>query len=243
MTESQYWLSGLSDDLPYAALETGILEISSVCDRARRLQRQLGDCSISREELTRLIQEMYSIDAKAAQWRQRPEWSFRTVSRKDIVGDEDAVSCLPETVELHRDIWMAYEWNYHRTARIILHQQLIESLEKGGNSYESPSTSTMPAEFSSWMESSTRTVQLLAEQVVSTAAQSLGDIDHIAICINDSPPQYQAVGAYLLLWPIKIIKDPRSKVDESQRRLAQAIFERIREVTKMRSHLGSLSII
>ena len=74
--------------------------------------------------------------------------------------------------------------------------------------------------------------------------QSLGDIDHrgrLAESLSRTP-KARGVGAYFLLWPIKMIKALKHPTTE-QKRIAQVVFERIREYTGMKSTLGERSNI
>ncbi|KAF4441697.1 hypothetical protein F53441_11957 [Fusarium austroafricanum] len=92
------------------------------------------------------------------------------------------------------------------------------------------------------IEDSIKNVQSLASEVLSTVPQSFGDIDHLGRCHSESKPaRWQAIGAYLLLWPIKIIKTSDSSTTEAQKVDAQMVFDRIRECTGMKSSLGALS--
>lgn len=242
MQESQTWLDNLNTEMSFVQLEKGALDVNSVCERARSLLSQLHQNPSSWEDIIQLVREMMAIDEQNAQWRQRPEWTFKTLSRNELLGDPDSVDHLPETIELHRDVWMAYEWNYHRTARIILHQMLLECLLQ-------PSSDLPPAvssqEISQYAEESLTTIHQLADQVLSTVPQTLGDITNLGRCRsrNSDQPSCQAIGGYLILWPIKTIKSPGSMTTEKQKQEASRVFERIRDRTGMKSNLGSLSCI
>jgi hypothetical protein len=70
-----------------------------------------------------------------------------------------------------------------------------------------------------------------------------GDIDHEGrLQTLSEASKCRGLGGYFLLWPIKIVK--RSELaTEEQRHWAEAVFERIREYTGMKSALGDTSII
>ncbi|KAM5367923.1 hypothetical protein ACJA88_011238 [Fusarium oxysporum] len=185
-----------------------------------------------------LIDEMLRLDQEATRWRKKPEWSFQTKSRGEILDNRESKLWLPESIQLHLDLWMAYEWNYHRTARIILHQKLVACLEKVNTALPSDSGVTTR------ITESINTVQLLASEVLATVPQSFGDIDHLGRWHSESKTaRWQAVGAYLLLWPTKIIKSQSALTTNSQKDDAQRVFGRIRECTGMKSSLGVLSEI
>ena len=245
LPESREWLESLNDEMSFVHLEKDSLEISTICQRAKQVLISLNAGNLSYTQLIELIDEMLCLDEASAQWRQRPEWSYKKLNRRDIEGDQEVVSQFPETVEIHPDVWMAYEWNYHRTGRIILHQQLLACIRKGlliPTSQRPPDSET---KLSAWEKSSVSTIHNLANGVLSSVPQSFGDVDHLGRCLSTrlDPPRCQAIGGYLLLWPMKIMKDPKGLSTQSQKEAAQVVFERIRESTGMKSNLGALSII
>ena len=73
---------------------------------------------------------MHELDQTAITWRQGSCWAYETIHRSELGRDELATSKFPEFIQLHPDVWIAYEWNYHRTARIILHEHLLECLDR-----------------------------------------------------------------------------------------------------------------
>lgn len=245
LPESQDWLDSLDGNMSFVQLEKGALDISKVCDNAQQVLRKLTSSTSPWEEVMQLVCEMHSIDQANCQWRQRPEWSFKTLSREEISTEPSATCHLPERVEIHRDLWMAYEWNYHRTSRIILHQQLIECLYQASTGSAELPTSFSEDEVTTWAEASMSTIRVLIDEVLSTVPQSLGDVDCLGQYIGgrSDAPRCQAIGAYLILWPIRVIKGPTSRATEPQRLRADDVFERIRECTGMKSHLGTLSSI
>jgi hypothetical protein len=228
--------------MSFVELEKGALEISTVCERARHLLSKLHAQTSPLEETLDVVREMNEIDHQVSKWRQRPEWSYKTLSRAEVSGPADDISRLPDKVEVHRDVWMAYEWNYHRTGRIILHQTLLECLLQASRNL---SPGMYGAEVDKQTARSMYLILTLAEQILSTVPQSLGDVDCLGhCCSHDSGrPRSGAVGAYFLLWPIKIIKGPTSMASEEQRTRASVVFDEIRQRTGMKASLGSLSCI
>ena len=190
-----------------------------------------------------MVKEMHDLDQVASTWRQGPSWAYKTIHRSEITQDRSIAHKLPEFVQLHRDVWIAYEWNYHRTARIILHEQLLECLDRLQSVY-SGSQGPSPMDLCLLKEASISIIRALVDEVLFTVPQSLGDVDHEGnIMHTPSPgPNCQAVGGYFLLWSIKTIKVTRSATEE-QREVAKEVFERIRECTGMKSALGELSSI
>jgi hypothetical protein len=190
-----------------------------------------------------MIKEIHDLGQVTKTWRQGPGWAYKTIHRSEITQDELIASRLPEFVQLHRDVWIAYEWNYHRTARIILHEHLLECLDRL-QSLHSSIQGTFPTDLWSCKQACITTIWALVDEVLSTVPQSLGDIDHEGNVAENSSrtPKCKGVGGYFLLWPIKVIKVIRSATAE-QRSVAQDVFERIRECTGMKSALGKLSSI
>lgn len=189
---------------------------------------------------------MHTLDGETTKWRRRPEWSFKTIKTSDIVGYQRKNFHLPDFVQIHGDVWMAYEWNYHRTARILLHLQLLTCLT-AIESDDAEFLEEETAEVMAWRDTSTFIVRALAEEVLSTVAQTFGDVDNLgrstAGVYGADAPRCQAIGAYLMLWPAKIIKSEESVATAGQKKAARGVFERIRECTGMKRSLGSLSII
>lgn len=246
--DSEALLSALNDQLAFVHLENDALNISNICQRGRTLVGRLNEENVSLDELLDLVREMHTLDQAVVTWRSGPEWSFKTLERSEIVGDESIISTFPETVQLHPDVWNAYEWNYHRTARIIMHEQLLTCLHRASSHSASTQTqgdSPDVALLEPYEAESTVIIRSLAAKLLATVPQSFGEIDHTGKVLSRSAeaPRCRGIGAYLLLWPIKIIKSPQSSVTEEQRQAAQDVFERIREYTGMKSQLGDLSVI
>ncbi|OAQ73740.1 Zn2/Cys6 DNA-binding protein [Pochonia chlamydosporia 170] len=243
LPESKAWLDCLHQD-QFVRLEQDALRISTLCDKANSILGVLNSGSVDRQGIVRLVQEMHALDAEATKWRQRAEWSFRTVRAEDIAGYRHETAYLPDTVQIHGDVWMAYEWNYHRTARILLHQQLLACLtaiESDGDEFMDGQT----AEVMAWKETSIMVVRTLAEEILSTVAQSFGDVDGAgrSVDVFEDGPSCRAIGAYFMLWPVKIMKSEDGVATDAQKEAARLVFERIRETTGMKRTLGALSIV
>lgn len=160
-------------------------------------------------------------------------------------------------MQLHHDVWIAYEWNYHRTARIILHEHLLECLDRLHALYPSPqhdndANNTQDSNnLHTVTQASLTKIHTLVNDVLATVPQSLGDIDHEGRLTADTDldtgmsagtgtPKWKGVGGYFLLWPIKTIISLPSPTAE-QKREARAVWERIRECTGMGRALGARS--
>ena len=239
-------LSHLNDQVPYVRLEKDALEISKICARGRELTQKLKDEDLCAEEILGLVREMHKLDQSLVSYRSGSEWTFRTLNRSGLDGEFETLAGFPEQIELHPDVWNAYEWNYHRTARILMHEQLLACLHRAAAAtINTDGPSPEAAIVGPLEEESVRTIQNLAGKVLSTAPQMLGDIDHCG-CVRlppTEPPRSRAIGAYFLLWPVKIIKGQQGSATRNQKTSAQRIFDRIREYTGMKSHLGDLSRI
>ena len=123
---------------------------------------------------------------------------------------------------------------------MIMHEHLLECISRLQNS---PS-GVNPLELASTEQASLVIIRSLANEILSTVPQSLGDIDHQGNLTDklSVTPKARGVGAYFLLWPMKIIKALKYPTTE-QKRVAQDVFERIREYTGMKSTLGERSNI
>lgn len=243
---SEIFLSHLNDEVPYVRLAKDAQEVSMICARGRELTEKLGDTSLRAEEIMDLVREMHNLDRSLVGYRQGSDWLFETRRKTELRCEHEILATFPNKIELHADVWNAYEWNYHRTARILMHQQLIACLHRVAlATIDSDRFSHDAAIVGPLEEESTRTIRTLAERVLSTVPQMLGDIDQVGRvrAPETDPPRSRAIGAYFLLWPIKIIKGAQSNVTSDQKAAAQRVFERIREYTGMKSHLGDLSVI
>lgn len=185
-----------------------------------------------------IIQRMSALDHEATTWRKQDEWAFQTMDRRSVLGDTGLAALLPPRLEIHQDLWMAYEWNYHRAARIVLHHRLINCIKQVSNDVPND----IALELESQRLSSVAVVQQLSEQVLSTVPQSFGDVDSSGR-VSMTKSISEAIGGYFLLWPIKIIKAETSAATQAQKEASDEVFERIRECTGMKENLGSLSII
>ncbi|PMD47728.1 hypothetical protein L207DRAFT_416517 [Hyaloscypha variabilis F] len=237
------WLDQLNDNEPYVRLEKNMNAISDTCKRARMLLDLINAGGSPASTIVGMIQELHSLDQSAVTWRQTSEWSFKTLRVSDRPDLEPAACGITDRIQLHADIWMAYEWNYHRAARITFLEQLLKC-----------STAALKTRDLNLVDENTltdtiarcsSTIQWLADEVLSTVPQCLGDVDAMgrAHSIEDGPPRCRAIGGYLLLWPIRISKPQDSATTSAQKERAWRDFERIRDYTGMKATLGDKSII
>ena len=198
---------------------------------------RISNTDASVGETLEMIKEMHDLDQASVNWRGGPEWAYKTTHRSQISDDDSITFQFPEYIQLHQDVWIAYEWNYHRTSRVILHEHLLICLSR----LETIST---PNDVSALQELSLSIIRSLVDDILSTVPQSLGDIDHEGNLLGNSTgaSMCKGIGGYFLLWPIKVIKETKS-AEAGQRATAQAVFERIRECTGMKSLLGDASSI
>lgn len=216
------------------------LKITQTCARARELLERLQDPNLPLEETLSLVNEVHLLDSEAATWRNGPEWKYRVIYRSEIITDPTEASRFPACIEIHQDVWIAFEWNYHRTARIIMHENLLQCLHR----LRTTNKDVHEFPFKATEQSSISTIRTLADDILSTVPQTFGDIDQEGNILNNAgqAPKCASIGAYFLLWPIKIIKSTASAT-ENQRVMAQNVFQRIREITGMKYALGERSNI
>ncbi|KAH8671868.1 hypothetical protein BGZ60DRAFT_527315 [Tricladium varicosporioides] len=269
-------ISSLSEDLAETKIEKDNYDIGKVCSRARELRAKLLDpqtLSAGSDSITdtiSIIQEMHTLDLTATSWRLGPKWTYQTIPLSTFILTNSSTSNLsdinfdnwPKTIELHHDAWIAYEWNYHRTGRIILHtnligclDQLLESSIARPQSDLDLNTTETYATLHALRQASLETILALMDSILATVPQSLGDIDNRGYLLSglslenemlkgevERINSIRAVGAYFLLWSIKIIKSHKH-ASEQQKNFAKRTFERIREVSGMKRCLGERSCI
>jgi hypothetical protein len=241
LPESTDWLSSVDPDQPEVQIEKANLDITELCARGRCLLQRIKLQTADRSELLRLVKQMHDLDRKVLKWRDNPNWTFKTINRSEIhSSDKTFIESLPETIQLHRDAWIAYEWNYHRTARVMLHQQLIECLDGS----KSPSDDDQAAADLALLKvASVGIIRGLGEEIYSTVPQLLVDIDSEGHSTTlASQDRCRSLGSYFLLWSAKVLKSCDHLTPE-KRASWQAVFERIREYTGMKDALGDLSSI
>jgi hypothetical protein len=240
MPESAMWLDNLDESDPVVGIERRVIQINEVCERGRQCLKKVEDEGLEPLAIVSVIREMHNLDQVAVNWHDKPHWKFETISRNDLSLHPGLLARLPERIQLHTDAWMAYEWNYHRTARILMHRQLLKCLDR----LTVFDNHDINCEIQDLKHHSITTMQGLTDEILSTIPQSLGDINNKGKPDNSTPgnSKGRAVGAYFLLWPIKIIKQLDTATPE-QVSYADTTFERIREYTGMKSALGDLSKI
>ena len=237
---SDEWLDSLNEELPYVRIEKDNFQINKICARARSLLKSLDNLEGDVYRILDTMKEMHELDRIATTWRKGPEWAYREIYYSNMDQDWSKFPGFPTYVQLHHDVWIAYEWNYHRTGRIVMHEHLVTCLGKLQNSQ----SGINPVELASIEQASLDIIWSLTNDILSTVPQSLGDIDHQGNLTESSSgtPKSRGVGAYFLLWPIKMIKGLKHPTAE-QKRIAHIVFDRIREYTGMKSTLGERSNI
>jgi hypothetical protein len=239
LPESEKWLDSLSDELPDVRIEKNNHQISKTCEKARKLLKEINNNEHSVDQILEMMGEMHEVDQVSLSWRAGPEWSYKTIHRSEI--SDPNMPSLPDFIQLHQDVWIAYEWNYHRTARIILHKHLLQCLDRL-DTLCSGSSSDVLDTISSYKEISLAVIRSMIDEVLSTVPQSLGDIDHEGRILGSArgTPICNGIGGYFLLWPIRIIKSlPLATAEQTT--FAKNVFERIRDCTGMKTALGDTS--
>jgi hypothetical protein len=193
--------------------------------------------------MLKIINELLELDRRVVSWRQSPRWAYKTLNVSELPPFDPSVKPLTSKIELHPDLWMIYEWNYHRTARMIAYEHLLKCITAAlaSSELDPPGAETLREVY----QQSTVTIHTLAEEVLATVPQCLGDVDHLGRPHDHqlgSPP-CRAIGGYLLLWSMRVIGGSVVSTTEDQRRRAKLVFERVREYTTMKSHLGDASKI
>lgn len=105
-----------------------------------------------------------NLDNEAVSWRQKPEWSYKVLNVSDLPPFSPSIRPPASTIQLHPDLWIAYEWNYHRAVRIIAHQQILKCL-KAAMEFLSPDDVANET-LRTLIEQSTGTIRVLADEVL-----------------------------------------------------------------------------
>jgi hypothetical protein len=236
-------LNQLNDNDPYVRLEKNTNAINDTCKRARTLLELINAGGLPASTIVDMIQELHSLDQCAVSWRKTSEWAFKNLKASETPGYIPPTRGITDTIQLHPDIWMAYEWNYHRAARITFLEQLLKCSKAA---LENPNLENVDEQtLINTIAECTSTIRWLADEILSTVPQMLGDIDFMGFAHdhNAGAPRWRAIGGYLLLWPIRTIKSLSSSTTPEQRARAERVFERIRDYTGMKATLGDKSII
>lgn len=235
--------------MSFVKLEKDASRISVVCDKGRALRARLQHDDASLEELLDIVREVRSLDSEMVTWREGPEWSYAALNTSDLVGDPAVLSTFPALVHIHPDIWAAYEWNYHNTSRILMHKQLLSCLnrEVTASVQDGDHDTTLTTLLDSLKAESVTIIQGITTKILATVPQMMGDLDYTGQVrqADGLVPRCRAIGAYFLLWPIKILKGDglAGIIEDGQIAFAAATFDRIREYTGMKDLLGDESII
>ncbi|KAL7919044.1 hypothetical protein ACQKWADRAFT_213708 [Trichoderma austrokoningii] len=236
-------LKALNSSEPSVRLEKNADDILDTCKRARTLLGLITAGGLPASVVVDMIKELHSSDQEAVGWRQTSQWSFTSIAVSERPDLSSAACGVTETIQLHSDVWMAYEWNYHRTARIIFLQQLLQCSRAA---LETPDLEEADEQtLNNTISECISTIRWLADEFLATVPQSLGDVNHMGRLhdSNHGPPRCRAIGGYLLLWPTRTVKAETSETSVNQKERAQRVFEKIRECTGMKDLLGDKSII
>ena len=241
LPESEVWLESLNDSLPEVKIEKHNHQISKLCERARELFKKIDETNLPLEETVQIVKEISALDQASTTWRHGPAWTYKTFPRSQLTQNEELLSKWPENVQLHRDVWIAYEWNYYRVGRIIMHEHILQCLDRLHSMFNGDQASLRPV-ICSFEETSISIIKGLIDEILSTVPQSLGEVDQDGNLLDNLPgtKSVKAIGGYFLLWPIKFTKSTRSATSH-QRMAARDVFERIRECTGMKTALGDES--
>ena len=246
------WLDSLDAEDPSTQAARTTLEISKTCARARELLQQTKNTTLDEAVVLQMVKELYSLDEAATTWRNLSGWTYQEVLTSEVRQNSPKVCFYTESVELHPDIWIAYEWDYHRTARILLHDHLLRCLDRLVHGVQRPRSKISDeilGQAPMLRKTSEEIIDKLGNQILSTVPQMLGDIDRNGqTALTDAAPDSQTIrltrgiGGYFLLWPMKILKS-NHRVHSEKREAAARVFQRIRQCTGMEVVMGERSNI
>lgn len=241
--ETSDLLKELNGSEPSVRLEKNADDILETCKRTRTLLGLITAGGLPASTVVDMIKELHSSDREAVSWRQTSQWSFTSITVSERPDLSSAARGITQTIQLHSDVWMAYEWNYHRTARIIFLQQLLQCSKAA---LETPDLEEVDEQtLNNTIAECISTIQWLADEFLATVPQSFGDVNHMGRLHDskDGPPRCRAIGGYLLLWPARTVKAETFATSVDQKERARRVFEKIRECTGMKDLLGDKSII
>ena len=234
-------LDHLNDSEPTVRLEKQAQDIGATCQRARILLDLINVGGMPASALLSAITELHSLDQEAVGWRQTSQWAYTSLNAMEHPHLLPSTQGITDTIQLHPDVWMAYEWNYHRTARLIFLRQVLQCARAA---LATPGLET--TEDQALRDTASKcisTIQSLADEYLATVPQSFGDVDHMGRPHDTStgPPRCRAIGGYLLLWPTRTVRAESTPTTSEQKERAARVFERIREYTGMKRLLGDRS--
>lgn len=175
-------LDYLDEQMSLVKLEQDAHHISNICARGKRLEEQLRDRETGAAKSLSLARQMQCLDREILTWRQGPQWAYATLSASDLTDDSAILSTFPECLHIHPDIWIAYEWKYHHTSRILLHKQLPSCLHRAaalGVEFPPRETESIAPLLVPLVAESIDIVRSLATRILATVPQMMGNIDHV----------------------------------------------------------------
>ncbi|KAI0150371.1 hypothetical protein GGR57DRAFT_194099 [Xylariaceae sp. FL1272] len=108
--ESGNWIAHLNDDIPFVHLEKDAMRINKICKRVRSFQNASNiDENVS--TLLEMTNELLTLDREVSGWRQSARWAYTNVDTAELAPFDSSHIPLTKTIEIHRDIWLIYEWN------------------------------------------------------------------------------------------------------------------------------------
>jgi hypothetical protein len=234
--EQDHLIAQLNEELPENKIEKTNFDIVKVCRRARELRARISPVTGEQNasEMIKLISEMHNLESESVAWRAGSHWAYRTIltstlttSKGEVLTAEELQN-WPEEVGLYPDLWIIYELNYQRTGRVILQTQILECLGSLGSI----------SDVDQLIVYSRNTITALINEILGSVPQSLGHMSSNGVVlrtnIEDGSGEKgtSAIGAYFLLWSIKIIRSSKYASEEQKGR-AREVFRRIRKVTGM----------
>lgn len=229
-------------EMPFIQNELNVKTINDMCQEAQRLLVLVEDDKLSTAEVLKALKALQELDQEAVTLRNCPTWMFQTIQVNNHLPLHH-LSHITDTVQLHSSIWLIYEWNYHRTARIIFLTRLancaMATMKK--TLHRNPQIQ----EVERIHGSSILHIERLCDEVLATVPQSLGDIDEsgTVLAAQEDGLTIRTIGSYLLLWSIRVMRSDAFASTADQKRRADVVFERIRLYTGMKELLGDKSIL
>ena len=152
--------------------------------------------------LSDIIAQGIHLDARLAEWSSKLSGNFRYESVDALTNLALSGTCAPQTasaVHIYSSISMAYLWNLHRCARILLNDSLIYCLLR---SEELNIANVVRDEQSDSRAELSEKISGLVDDICASVPYLLGEINQEGNLQRS--PHNRAVGGYFLLYPLRV---------------------------------------
>lgn len=193
--------------------------MNRLCANAIEHIRSTGKNDLANSKAAYLIQEATEVDAEHELWISQFPASLRPREERDKQNGSRVLT--------HTSMMLPALYNMHRSSRIVLHEMRLR-FATALSSHGVPSQAAAPAEqsYDAIVWESASTIRVVAEDIRASIPYCIGDIDMNGFAISGSLCPGVLAGAYLLLWPLLVVRLATCTTKE-QRQFATSTLERI----------------